>query len=225
MYIEKQFTKSDIDHYLFLLAKEYRRRNRKNKHVELILVGGASIIVNYGFRDATTDIDAIIMADSVMQEAIYAVAERENIPDGWLNADFMRSDSFSDELILHSSYYKTFANVLEVRTVRAEYLLAMKLVAGRNYKRDLSDIIGIIETCRSEGGPITEDRVDAAMTTLYGSWDKVDAFARQLYCAVMNDPDAGKKYNEIIEEENANRIIRFDNLARGKEGNQDEKTQ
>lgn len=91
MYIEKQFTRSDIDHYLYLLAKEYKRRNRKNKHVELVLVGGASIIINYGFRDMTTDIDAMILADSVMQEAIYAVAEKEGIPDGWLNADFMRA--------------------------------------------------------------------------------------------------------------------------------------
>jgi hypothetical protein len=91
MYIEKQFTKADIDHYLSVLAKEYKRRNRKSRHVELILVGGASIVLNYGFRDVTTDIDAVILADSIMKEAINAVADKEDIPDGWLNADFTRS--------------------------------------------------------------------------------------------------------------------------------------
>lgn len=217
MYIEKIFTRDDIDHYLFLLAKEYKKRNRKNKHVELILVGGASIIINYGFRDSTTDIDAMIMADSVMQEAIYAVAEKEHIPDGWLNADFMRSGSFSNALVLHSSYYKTFANVLEVRTVKAEYLLAMKLVAGRNYKRDMSDIIGIIETCRKDGDLITEERVERAMSELYGSWDGVDEYVRKLYLDAVNDPEAGKKYKEIVEEENANKAIKIENLIRRKE--------
>lgn len=214
MFIEKQFTRSDIDHYLYLLAREYKRRNRKNKHVELILVGGASIILNYGFRDVTTDIDALILADSAMKEAIFAVAEMENIPDGWLNADFRRSDSFSDALIEHSSYYKTFANVVEVRTVRDEYLLAMKLVAGRGYKRDLSDMAGIIDTCRKNGDPISEERIDSAMKTLYGGWDKVGEFAKEMYQEIINDPDAGRKYAELIEEENIRKAIRIEELKK-----------
>lgn len=217
MFFEKQFTKEDIDHYLYLLAREYKHRNRKNKHVEIILVGGASIIINYGFRDATTDIDAMIMADSVMQEAIYAVAEKENIPDGWLNADFMRSGSFSNALIATSSYYKTFANVLEVRTVKAEYLLAMKLVSGRNYKRDLSDIVGMIEYYKQQGDPITGERVDKAVKTLYGSWEKVDDYARQIYIAAMNDSMAGKIYNEIVSEEDANKALKLEDLKKRNE--------
>ena len=31
-----------------------------------------------------------------------------------------------------------------IRTVRSEYLVAMKLVSGRQYKKDLSDIAGIV---------------------------------------------------------------------------------
>ena len=37
---------------------------------EIILVGGAAILVNYGFRAMTTDIDAIIHAASSMKNAI-----------------------------------------------------------------------------------------------------------------------------------------------------------
>ena len=36
-------------------------------------------------------------------------------------------------------YYKTFSNVLQVRTISAEYLIVMKLMAGRQYKNDLSN--------------------------------------------------------------------------------------
>jgi predicted nucleotidyltransferase len=214
MYIEKQFTKSDIEHYLYLLAKEYRKRNRKAKHVELILVGGASVIVNYGFRDITTDIDAMILADSVMKEAIMAVAEKENIPDGWLNADFQKSGSFSDSLIRYSSYYKTYANIMEVRTVKDEYLIAMKLVAGRNYKRDLSDIIGIVKYTREAGGEISFESIDKAMTDLYGGWENVEDYSRRLLFRVLTDPSSTELYSETIEEENNNKILRLEDLKR-----------
>lgn len=42
------------------------------------------------------------------------------------------------------SGYKTFANILQIRTVSAEYLVAMKLMAGHQYKNDLSDIVGVL---------------------------------------------------------------------------------
>lgn len=34
----------------------------------MILIGGASVLVNYGFRDMTTDIDAVIQAASVIAQ-------------------------------------------------------------------------------------------------------------------------------------------------------------
>ena len=47
-------------------------------------------------------------------------------------------------MIEHSTYYKTFSNILTIRTITAEYMIAMKLMAGRKYKNDLSDIIGVL---------------------------------------------------------------------------------
>ena len=46
-----EFTKDNIDTYLKELAKEYRKLVGKNMRAELILIGGASVLVNYGFRD------------------------------------------------------------------------------------------------------------------------------------------------------------------------------
>ncbi|MBR0400572.1 MAG: hypothetical protein IJH95_07170 [Mogibacterium sp.] len=218
MYIEKQFTKEDIDHYLYLLAREYKKRNRKSKHVELILVGGASVLLNYGFRDMTTDIDAMILADAVMKEAIMAVAENEDIPDGWLNADFQRSASFSNALVRNSSYYKTYANILEVRTVKDEYLIAMKLVSGRNYKRDLSDIAGIIKSCRAEGREITFEMIDKAVVDLYGKWDdNVTDYTRAFLGELLNTPDLSDIYDNIKEDEDRNKAIRLSDLKKTNE--------
>ena len=209
-----QFTKDNINKYLNVLAKEYKRRNRKAGHVELILVGGASVIINYGFRDMTTDIDAIILADSIMKESIYAVAEKEGLPDDWLNADFKRSDSYSEKLIQYSVYYRTFANFLEVRTVKAEYLVAMKLVAGRNYKRDLSDIVGILAACEDTGENVTFDKIDKALDQLYGGWERVDDETAALLEAIMKSSDKRKLYETIQKEEDKNKGIRMAELKK-----------
>lgn len=64
------FTKNNLDEYLKELGKEYRRLNGKSMPAEIILIGGAAIIANYGFRDMTTDVDAVILAASSMKDAI-----------------------------------------------------------------------------------------------------------------------------------------------------------
>ena len=138
------FTKENLDTYLKELAKEFRKLNRKDMQAEIILIGGAAILTNYGFRDMTTDVDAIINAASSMKDAINRVGDKYDLPNGWLNADFMRTASYSSKLVEVSVHYRTYSNVLEIRTIASEYLIAMKLRSGRKYKNDLSDIIGIL---------------------------------------------------------------------------------
>ena len=54
------FTKENLDTFLKELGKEYRRLIGKAMPAEIVLIGGAAILVNYGFRDMTTDVDAVI---------------------------------------------------------------------------------------------------------------------------------------------------------------------
>lgn len=77
-----EFTKDNIDTYLKEVAKEYRRQIGKRMPAEMILIGGASVLVNYGFRDMTTDIDAVIQAASVMKDVINNVGDRFHLPNG-----------------------------------------------------------------------------------------------------------------------------------------------
>ena len=46
-----EFTRDNLDIYLKAAAKEYRKLAGKEVPAELILVGGASVLINYGFRD------------------------------------------------------------------------------------------------------------------------------------------------------------------------------
>lgn len=222
------FTKENLDIMLKELAKEFKKRNGAAIPAEIILIGGAAVLMGYGFREMTMDVDAIIHASSAMKEAAGRVGDRYSLPHGWLNSDFMCTDSYSPKLEQFAVYYKTFSNVLQIRMVSAEYLIAMKLRSGRKYKNDLSDIIGILAEHERRGDPISKDRIDMAVRNLYESWDGFsadaisfihDALERGNYEAVYeavikeekNSKDIlvqfGKKYPGVTTQSNVNEIL------------------
>ena len=225
---EAIFTKENLDGYLKELAKAFRKRNGTSMPAEIILVGGAAILVNYGFRAMTTDSDAIIHAAGSMKDAINEVGNRHDLPAGWLNTEFTQTGSFSPKLVEHSVYYRTFSNVLQIRTVSAEYLIAMKLRSGRQYKNDLSDVLGILAEHEKRGEPILFERIKIAVDHLYGHWESLptesrvfieNAFSRgnfqKAYASIRQAEQDAKtmlldfeqQYPGTIKEENVNEIL------------------
>jgi len=201
MSIEMPFTKENLDAYLKELGKEFRKLNGTKTPAEIILIGGAAILASYGFREMTYDIDAIILASSAMKEAINHVGDRMGLPNGWLNADFQQTNSFSDKLRGVSVYYKTFSNILTVRTVAAEYLIAMKLMSGRQYKNDLSDIAGILWEHQKAGNPISREAIDKAVAVLYGDNSALPEISRKTIDDAFADGDYEGAYQKIRENE------------------------
>ena len=184
------FTKENIDNLLFQLAKEFRRLNGRKTPAEIVIIGGAAIVTQYGFRASTTDIDAIIVASSVMKDAINIVGDRNGLPTGWINQDFKKTDSYSPWISEYSKHYKTFANILEVRILPPEYNVAMKLASLREYKYDMSDVVGIIHSEK-----VTRDSIDKAVNDLYGGYDKLP-----------HNNDAGKLLDSIFASENLDEL-------------------
>ena len=88
MQSNNRFTKENIDMYLKELGKEYLKLNGKNTPAEIILIGGASILINYDFRDMTYDIDGLLQASSAIKDAINNVGNKYDLPRKWLNEDF-----------------------------------------------------------------------------------------------------------------------------------------
>ena len=82
---EVSFTKDNLDQYLKELAKEYRKRNGKTVSAEIVLIGGAAVVINYGFREMTYDMDAIINASASMKDAINHVGEQYGLPNRFAN--------------------------------------------------------------------------------------------------------------------------------------------
>ena len=201
------FRKSNLDLYLKELSKEYKKLAGKKTPADIVLIGGAAIVECYGFRDMTTDVDAVITAASAMKDAIKLIGDKYGLPDGWLNADFQKTASYSDKLLLYSSFYKTFNQVLNVRTVTGEYLIAMKLRAFRQYKNDLSDVIGILAEHEKRGDAITIARIDRAVENLYGSWDRFPEGARDFINTAVSGGGFEKVYELIRENEKDAREI------------------
>lgn len=179
---------------------------------EIVLIGGAAVITNYGFRNTTTDVDALIEASHSMKDAINIVGDRNNLPNGWLNADFVMTKSYTPKLSQYSNFYKTFAYVMNVRVVSREYLVAMKLMSARQYKNDISDIVGIFEAEKEKGTPISIEEIKTAVTNLYGDWDLLSQFSRNLAEKLVSNEELENLYQEVKENETAtkNSLLQFE---------------
>lgn len=203
MSAEIAFGKEQIDTYLKEVAKQYRKLNRKGMPAEITLIGGASILINYGFRDSTYDVDALIQASSSMKDAINFVTDTMGLPNGWLNDDFKHTASYTPRLAAFSQYYRTFSNVVTIRTITGEYLVAMKLKAFRQYKHDISDIVGILREHVRSGDPLTFERINKAVCDLYDGWDQVPESAQSLIQSILANKDMDALYDAYAQEESA----------------------
>ena len=97
-----------------------------------------------------------------------------------------------------------------MRTVTGEYLVAMKMMSARQYKNDLSDIVGIIGEHQRKNAPLTFDRIDRAVRELYGSWDRISADTIDLVKSALNTPDASALYERCRASESEAEAILLD---------------
>ena len=146
-----------------------------------------------------------------MKDAINSVGDRFGLPNGWMNAEFMNTASYTPRIIRFSKYYKTFSNVITFRKVTGEYLLAMKLMSGRQYKYDLSDVIGILWEQEKMGQPLTLEQIEKAVVDLYDAFDRLPPDSRRFIENALVDGDYEAMYRRIrkMEAENKNILIEY----------------
>ena len=182
-----------------------KRIKKDGINCELIIVGGASVILNYGFRYSTSDIDCTDAQKVLMNDLINVVAEKYNLPHNWINTSFTDTKSYSPKIYQYSSFYKSYGNgKLIIRTIKDEYLLAMKIASGRKYKNDYSDIFGIITSCIKEKHVITKDMLEKAIVDLYGSLDDIDEEIFIFTKKVIDNPSRFN-YEDIRKSEDLNK--------------------
>ncbi len=119
----------------------------------------------------------------------------------------MNTSSYTSRINQYSDYYKTYSNIVSFRTVKGKYLVAMKLMAGRQYKYDLSDVIGVLWEHEKEGNPLTIDMIKEAIIELYDSYEALPDSSRNFIEKVMDEQNYEQLYAKIREEEKENKNI------------------
>jgi hypothetical protein len=116
----------DIQRAFAALSSELARDGRR---AEIVVVGGAALVLLFGARESTKDVDAYFVTPeaSIVREAARAVATRLELPADWLNdgaKGYLVGVTTGD--ILYES------ETLTVRAASTAQLLAMKLAAWRD---------------------------------------------------------------------------------------------
>ena len=82
-------------------------------------------------------------------------------------------------------------------------LAIFELMAYRQYKHDISDIVGILREQQNSGDPLTLERIDKAVKDLYDSWDNLPENARGMIESILANEDMDALYEVYANEEAA----------------------
>jgi hypothetical protein len=132
----------EIESYLAELGQELQNLGVQYP-IRILLVGGAFMLTQIHNRSTTNDVDVLLKdgEDSttapryqIFRAAVRAVARHNKLPSNWLNdimGDFLRDTGTAPDGTLWRTY-----TMLEVYMPPSDYVLALKLFAGRPKDRD-----------------------------------------------------------------------------------------
>lgn len=166
---EEILDKKEIHLYLTKLGKELRKIKVKG---EIVVCGGAAMLLKYNSRQSTKDIDGVYYPSTEINELAEKIAIQEKLPDGWINDSVKYSKSYIKTLRENSVYYKTFYN-LSVYTADIEQLIVMKLVSFRiGQSHDLEDLNKLLDVYK-ENHTINPGIIKSLITKHYGDLSKL----------------------------------------------------
>lgn len=133
-------TVEQIKKYLSDLSDELKQKDIKG---EILIVGGAAMMLSFNARVSTKDIDAVFKPEKEMRDSVIDVGFKNNLEPGWLNDAvkvYISTEEFKRDLVLK------FEN-LDVYVPEPHYLLAMKVLSMRQEKSstDIDDVKTLIK--------------------------------------------------------------------------------
>ena len=145
-------------------------------------------MLSFDYRMSTIDVDALFNNDEKTKTAIVNTAKKLNLPDNWLNDDFVNTPSYSEKLKSKAKVYSTFSNIVKVYLLEPKYLIAMKLKSSRPTGGDLDDIIKMIYEMRYKKIPITYEEVLEAYKELYNDFSNTYGYFLEKAKAAFDSP-------------------------------------
>ena len=167
--------KENFDSIFQKLADLYVSKVPTEK-VDVFIVGGCAILLQFNYRLSTMDIDAIFNENDFFIQCVEEISKEMNLPPDWLNQDFVDTPSYSPKIVEVASLYKTFNNFINVYITNTEYLIAMKLKSSRPTGGDLDDIVKMVYELRYNGSTITYRDVINAYEFLYSDYSNTYSY-------------------------------------------------
>ena len=159
------------------ICRSIARPRRSAEHGEIVVVGGAALVLLFNARETTKDVDAYFLAPeaSKLRVAAARIAEGLDLPEDWLNDG---AKGFMTRVTEGTVLYKSEA--LVARAASVEQLLAMKLAAWRDAidRADarllLSRIEGSIQEVWARLEPfVPPPLLDKASYALHDLWESI----------------------------------------------------
>jgi hypothetical protein len=132
----------DTEQIKFYLEKLSEALERKGGQGEIVVYGGAAMVLVLKARPSTKDVDAVFAPKDIMVQAAKEIEDLHGAPENWLNDAVKGFISSREE---HELFWDL--PHLKVYTATPEYLLAMKCISLRLGRgdRDLEDIRFLID--------------------------------------------------------------------------------
>ena len=87
----------------------------------------------------------------------------------------------------------------------------MKLMSGRQYKYDLSDVIGVLWEHKKAGNPINMNSIIKSAEDVYGAYEKLPDISRLFIEKAIENNEYEELYNKVrqTEIENKSLLLKF----------------
>ena len=154
----------EIETYLAQLGQELVNMQVQQR-VRILLIGGAFMLLQIKNRRTTDDIDVFLkdIEDTTVsplylqiREAVRTIAARHQLRGNWFS-DMMNDALRENGQVPPGTLWKTFG-VLDVYIPPKEYILALKLMAGR--EKDEGDILALCKRLKIHARQQAQDLVD-----------------------------------------------------------------
>ncbi len=135
-----------------LLDEIGRELADKGITAEIAIYGGVAMLLQFGARAATRDIDFTHVDGNagVLQKVAEKVGARHGMPQGWFNDSVRMFVSDRPELMPFGDFPAGGRTGLRVLLASPRYILAMKLLAMRSplETNDMRDVWHLLDECR-----------------------------------------------------------------------------
>jgi hypothetical protein len=144
----ENLTRERIIQALNLLGK---KAEAEKVELELCIYGGSAMMLAYGSREKTKDVDAIVRPSEKARCLAQEVAQELSLHESWLNDDVKQfvSDSGTFAPLEIEGLEGAARRHLKITRASASYLLAMKCLSCRSalpgYPGDIEDIRFLIQ--------------------------------------------------------------------------------